>query len=217
MYWWSDIYSIGDVSGIYAWYYLPEITTFDLDTIVDRVSNLKKCNRHSDAKAEVEAFLERSIFRYFTEEPYHSELRGRLKPTYSGQLVHRPRPSSSLVERLVSNPMRLYTVRDVLHQSAPLFASPLYIGMSERLGKRLKRHRHLIEKYRQTSPSQVSGTSDTQKDIERDQSFARQVAERGINPQRLFVVIHPIETDDNRYVDLENILNRIHYPLMGRN
>ena len=44
-----------------------------------------------------------------------------------------------------------------------------------------------------------------------------EVCRRNILPAQLFVVINIIKDNGKRYIDLENILNRIHYPLLGRN
>lgn len=216
-YQWSEVPSISDVPGIYAWYYMPEITEFDVDKIINSVQNHISKENRDDAYKEVESFLEQFIFSYFTEEPYQTILRGPLKPTYEGQLHHRPGVSTTLIDRLVDDPERLRTVKAVLEASAPDFASPIYIGMSEKLGRRLKNHRKLIEKYRAKRPDTPFAPDDEIRSDQRDQSFAKQIAEREINPQRLFVMIRLIDAGANHYVDLENILNRIHYPLLGRN
>lgn len=216
-YQWSEIPAISDVAGIYAWYYMPEITQFDITTLITKVEAHKCQGRDRDARRDIESFLEQFIFSYFSEPPYQTIVRGPLKPTYEGTLYHRPSTSSALLDRLVEDPVRLHTVKAVLEASAPDFASPIYIGMSEKLGRRLQSHRKLIEKYRTKRPESVSSPEIEVTQDQRDQSFARQIASRGINPQRLFVVIRQIDAGANHYVDLENILNRIHYPLLGRN
>lgn len=217
-YGWSDISSIPNLPGIYAWYYLPEITDFDLERTIEVVQKMRSANQLVDARKEIEAFLDKFIFSYFKEDAYTAELRGLLKPVYRGNLEHQPRLSPSMVDRLVEDPKRLITVKQVLESSAPDFASPMYIGMSERLGRRLQRHRNMIEKFRSKRTERPLGTDvQNQSMQQRDQSFAFRVASMQINPQRLFVVIQKINGADNRYVDLENILNRIHYPLLGRN
>ncbi|TVS03682.1 MAG: hypothetical protein EA407_06325 [Rhodobacteraceae bacterium] len=216
-YQWSEVPTIGDVPGIYAWYYMPEITQFDIGKLIESVHcHISKGDRAAGHK-QIETFLEQFIFSYFSEEPYETIMRGPLKPTYEGQLHHRPSVSAALIERLLDDPERLRTVKAVLETSAPDFASPIYIGMSEKLGRRLKHHRKLIEKYRAKRPEATFTPVSEPKTDQRDQSFARQIAEREINPQRLFVMIRLINAGTNHYVDLENILNRIHYPLLGRN
>lgn len=207
-------YDIGDVPaepGIYAWYYSPEITARDLDEVKSRVEALKASAQVAAAKEAIRTFLEEAVFQYFREQPYSAHLYGQLKPTYKGIIEHAPTVSETMLDRLVEEPARLETVRSVLETSAPNFASPIYIGMSDRLATRLKRHKWLIERYGEMRSAGVTATE------LRDQSFAREVRSRKIPPSRLFVITHVITGPPGSYVDAENILNRIHYPLLGRN
>lgn len=207
-------YEIGDVPaepGVYAWYYTPEITTNDLARITSEVEELKLSAGQAAAKDAIRAFLENCVFRYFQELPYVAQLSGPLKPTYEGYIHHSPTLSDSLLDRIVENPARLATIRKVLEASAPDFASPIYIGMSKGLRTRLKGHKSLIEKYGEL-PNIEAGPGE-----QRDHSFAREVRARNIPPTRLFVVTRVIDGPPGSYVDAENILNRIHFPLLGRN
>ncbi|MDF2381826.1 hypothetical protein JMG10_10145 [Nostoc ellipsosporum NOK] len=208
---WHEVADAPAKPGVYAWYYTPEITTFDLDRITAEVAALKAAGGASAAKDAVRAFLEQNVFSYFREQPYAAQLRGPLKPRYEGQIEHKPSLSDSLLERIVEEPARLATIRDVLEGSAPHFASPIYIGMAEKLRARLKQHKALIEKYGELPDL---GASEEER---RDQSFAREVRSRNIPPSRLFVVAKVISGSPGAYIDIENILNRIHYPLLGRN
>lgn len=217
-YCWTEISSIPQKSGVYAWYYLPEITDFDLRKIIDEIE-LHQQNGDSESSYNlVKYFLQNFLFRYFQEEPYQATLRGALKPKYEGFVEHKPELSEDLLMRIVEEPERLITVKKVLEKSAPDFASPIYIGMSENLGNRLKRHKSLIEKYSSQSSSQSNLQQSYNKESEdRDKSFAMRICARSIPPTRLFVMVNVLEDTGKRYVDIENILNRIHYPLLGRN
>lgn len=208
---WHEIGDVPAQPGVYAWYYTPEITAFDLDRIEAEVTALKAADATCAAKDAVRAFLDQNVFSYFREQPYAAQLRGPLKPRYEGQIEHKPSLSDSLLERIVEEPARLATIRDVLEGSAPHFASPIYIGMAEKLRARLKQHKALIEKYGELPDL---GASEEER---RDQSFAREVRSRNIPPSRLFVVAKVISGSPGAYIDIENILNRIHYPLLGRN
>lgn len=208
---WHEIGDVPAQPGVYAWYYTPEITSFDLEHVMAEVESLKTCDSLVSAKNAVRTFLDDSVFRYFREQPYSAQLRGPLKPRYEGRIEHVPTLSESLLDRIVEEPARLATIREVLETSAPLFASPIYIGMAEKLRFRLKRHKTLIEKYGEL-PDLGSSEED-----QRDQSFAREIRTRNIPPSRLFVVARVISGPSGSYVDIENILNRIHYPLLGRN
>ena len=214
---WSDISGVPSAPGIYAWYYLPEVPDYDLTTAIERVQALQKAGDRKNATATIECFLESTIFQYFQEKPFSASLRGPLKPTYEGVLNHKPSMSGSLIDRLLEDPTRLRTIKDVLESSAPNFSSPLYIGMSEDLNTRLLQHKRFIEKYREQLSSKPSAPNKLTNGERGDQSFALEVATRGMPPSRLFAKIQVIADDGHRYVDLENILNRIHYPLLGRN
>lgn len=220
---WNQITNIPVKPGVYAWYYLPEITDYDLHNTIEKLNTLKEKADLELASELVQDFLYKNIFRYFEEEPYNASLTGALKPKYEGKLEHKPSISQSLIERIVEIPERLATIKKVLEVSAPDFASPLYIGMSNKLGKRLKAHQKLIEKYRSENLSedrpQVLNSVKIRENQEfYDKSFALEVCRRNIPPSRLFVIVNILDEEiDKNYLDIENILNRIHYPLLGRN
>lgn len=217
-YWWTEISNVPQKPGVYAWYYLPEITDFDLQQTISRIRVYWDNNDIEAAIETVKSFLQNFLFQYFQEEPYQAILRGALKPKYEGSIEHKPELSEELLKRIVEEPERLITIKQVLERSAPDFASPIYIGMSENLSSRLKRHKKLIEKYSSQLLNQNTSSQDDKKDGEdRDQSFAMRICSRHIPPTRLFVTISILEDAGKRYVDIENILNRIHYPLLGRN
>jgi hypothetical protein len=90
--------------------------------------------------------------------------------------------------------------------------------MAEKLGRRLMQHKRLIEKYRNELIAQ-EGLNSTIREIDDiDHSFALDICKRQILPSRLFVVVNIFDNElQKQYVDIENILNRIHYPLLGRN
>jgi hypothetical protein len=217
LYRWTEISNTPQKPGVYAWYYSPELTDFDLQTTIDKVQRLNNEDNEAAASEAVKEFLHNFVFQYFMEEPYHAVLRGSLKPKYEGRIEHKPELSEELIKRIVEDPNRIFTIKQVLEKSAPNFASPLYIGMSENLNSRIKKHKRLIEKYY----SQTNGQSTQQQilsDIEdRDRSFAMRVFSRKIPPTRLVIAVNVLEDTAKGYVDIENILNRIHYPLLGRN
>ncbi|BCO09223.1 hypothetical protein GF1_15990 [Desulfolithobacter dissulfuricans] len=215
---WTEIHEIPNGPGIYAWYYAPEITNFDLEQTIKLVRKKKEDGYDIDAKKEIEEFLEKFIFNYFVEEPYLVSIKGPLKPEFSGKINHKQRLSEALILRIVENPIRLKTIKDIIEKSAPDFASPIYIGMSENIRQRVTKHKRLIEKYFSENNlvglKQITGVGT--KDV-RDHNFAWQIKKRAIPPSRLFVTIKQIAGEDRPYIDIENILNRIQYPLLGRN
>lgn len=205
---WADLANAPDGPGVYAWYYSPEITDFDLNRTIEAV---RSATDRAEAERVIRAMLDGRLFDYYREEPYQAAVSGPLKPTYIGSLQHDMAASDSLVGRLAAEPDRLRTIRDVLALSAPMFASPLYIGMATVLRSRLARHKELIERFRSVV------ARDGQPNRNSDAGFAWQVAKRKIPPERLFVFTCSTTSEDGTAVDVENILNRICYPILGRN
>jgi|GEM_PF-2519146 len=217
LYWWTQIATIPQKPGVYAWYYLPELTEFDLRDTVAKIQSFTDVNDKESASEVVKDFLYTFVFQYFREEPYQAVLRGSLKPKYEGSIEHIPELSEDLVTRIVEDPNRIFTIKQVLEKSVPNFSSPLYIGMSENLNSRVGRHKKLIEKYYSQAAIQNIQYQSLNETEDRDQSFAMRVVSRKIQTTRLAVAINVLEDVGKRYVDIENILNRIHYPLLGRN
>jgi len=217
LYWWTQIAAIPQKPGVYAWYYLPELTEFDLRDTVAKIQSFTDVNDKESASEVVKDFLYTFVFQYFREEPYQAVLRGSLKPKYEGSIEHIPELSEDLVTRIVEDPNRIFTIKQVLEKSVPNFSSPLYIGMSENLNSRVGRHKKLIEKYYSQAAIQNIQYQSLNETEDRDQSFAMRVVSRKIQTTRLAVAINVLEDVGKRYVDIENILNRIHYPLLGRN
>jgi hypothetical protein len=221
IYRWTEIYNVPIKPGVYAWYYSPEVTDYDLKNAINNLLNLKIKNDKEAASEVVKEFLYKSIFRIFQEEPYQAFVKGALKPEYKGYLEHCPHLSESLVSRIIEEPERLVTIKNVIESSTPNFASPIYIGMSDKLGKRLKQHKKLIEKYYSEplniKDEKIEELKNYRENGQKDRSFAMEVCRRKMIPSRLFVAINILDNIGKKYIDIENILNRIHYPLLGRN
>jgi hypothetical protein len=124
--------------------------------------------------------------------------------------MHEPSRSDSLVGRLAATPERLRTIADILKTAAPWFTAPLYIGMAVNLRTRLKYHKSKIVELRDL---QGHGSIN---DVA-EAGFANQVVARNFDPTNLFVQIAEVNVETGEHNDLENILNRINYPIFGRN
>lgn len=213
---WREINQVPHEGGVYAWYFTPELTEYDSTEFVTQVLATKALDDKDASVRYIEQFLEQHIFHYFIEQPYKAEVSGPLKPRYFGMLQHQPALSNTLVQRLIEKPERIKAIRQILASSVPNFSSPIYIGMSKDLGKRLARHKALIEKYQET-PTLVVNIETMLEEDQRDHSFAKEACARGIPPSLLSVIIEPVVGIADEWVDIENILNRIHFPLLGRN
>lgn len=208
---WSEIDQAPEAPGIYAWYARLAISQADVEVVVKRITEAKQ-RGDAHARIEVEKALDRFIFSPYRETPYQVSIRGQLKPRYSGEVIHEPSKSESLIGRLAENPERFRVVCEVLKTAAPWFTAPLYIGMATNLRNRLRQHRNKIVELRDLQ-GQVTFDDAT------DAGFANQVVARNFDPTNLFVHITEVKVgvDTSEQNDLENILNRINYPIFGRN
>lgn len=211
---WREIQKVPNCGGVYAWYFRPEIADYDCNKFVENLnalaSNPEQCVDY------IRQFLKSRLFNFFQEQPYISEIYGPLKPSYKGEIVHQNSISESLVERLRNEPERIFKIKNILEKSVPNFSSPLYIGMSKNLNKRLSTHKKLIEKYLE-NPNTSFIDSEASQQLLREHSFAKEIVQRGMSPALLSVYVQSMADVSDEWVDVENLLNRIHFPLLGRN
>lgn len=209
---WSEVSRCPESPGIYAWYFRPELTDRDIYNLIESINSERK-----EIMQIVEDFFHERLFKYFREKPYKVKLSGSLKPNYEGNIEHIHRISSGLIERIIEKPDRLFAIRDLLQKSTPMFASPLYVGMSKNLKFRISQHCRYIKQLRENASSPFAKIY--QFNItEEERNFAERVVEKELPSSRLFLTYQATDTsDENIYVDLENIINRIYYPTFGRN
>ena len=215
----SEVASAPDTPGIYAWYYRIELTDKDIARCVEDIDLASDQDSRDSIMRE---FLNNHLFSFYKEIPYFVALSGKLKPKYEGFIDQRSDVSQSLVRRLANNPNNLYDLKSTLRSAVPLFASPIYIGVASRLRERLLQHVRLVDYYQHIKASaaadaQTLRTSD-EEDEDRDHKFAYEVSMvRGFRSSSLMVNTLELPVNDGIRYDLENILNRINYPLCGRN
>lgn len=204
---WGALNSAPNGPGVYAWYYGPRFTAFDRNAL-DR-ELIEEPNPNN-----VEKFLTKHLFDYFDESPYHVTLKGPLKAPYSGIAAHERLLTHGLSQRLAESAERRKVLWDALEKMVPYFAAPLYIGMAKSLRKRLRQHKNFIEGGLENLS--VSTRSDT--NSLRDKGFASEVLRRKLAVERLSVYVLELpEEAIGTATDLENILNRVNYPVFGRN
>lgn len=208
---WHLVDDAPETPGLYAWYYKTILPRHDVDNLITEVGAAS----HERAVELVSAFFRSFVFRPLEEEPYHAVIEGKLKPKYQGKLAHISSVSEDLVKRVANDVERIRAIADALECCVPHFASPVYIGMSKSLRTRLRQHKRLIEKFIQARRecSEVVEIGDDEADL----SFAKDVARRGLVPNRLVVFVTPVRTAGDEYKDIENLLNRLYFPLCGRN
>lgn len=211
---WREInhQNISTSSGIYAWYYDHKIGNHDIQSFLSTINQLTSPVSRREC---VKEFLNRRIFNHYQEQPYKAVITGKLKPKYSGLLYHQIDVSENLVERIVDNPDIVERLSDVLEEVSYSFMSPLYIGMAKNLSARLVRHKLLIEKYRADGvPSTIEKTEEY---MDRDHNFAVRVIEKDFIETNLYVLTKEVEGQFSIHNIIEHILNRINYPILGRN
>lgn len=214
LYPWLDIGKVPEKTGIYAWYYRHLLSDHDIDTLTASLATVKGNEERENEL--VRDFLRTFLFDVFQEEPYQVLMRGALKPTYEGPIPHVSSITEGLVRRIATEPKRLWALKVVLDEAVPEFASPIYIGMSVHLRTRLGRHKQLIKLYQEGTTLDLGKGTLSEEELS-DHSFARDVVRRGFRTSRLVVSIRVIEAAENVHLDAENILNRINFPLCGKN
>jgi hypothetical protein len=202
--------------GIYSWYYAQELSDRDIE---DAIGDVVAFADPEGRAAMIESFLGRHLFRYYREAPYDVSVSGAMKPRYAGRIDHQAPISSTLVTRLAENPERLRGLKQLLRSAVPQFASPIYIGVAGSLRQRLLRHKALIEKF--SNARSLDDLTPPPADQPEDaivHSFAREVCvDRRMIAPNLIVYAMECQVDPDLRYDLENLLNRINYPLCGRN
>lgn len=195
--------------GLYAWYHQFQLSGADIRAFGAALSHKPTEER----RETTERFLMEHVFGTYRETDYEVEVTGKLKPEYKGRVAHRPRMSDALVKVATETPDELAQVAELLHRSVPYFASPIYIGVAKKsLRARLSTHHTLLAQYRENAPVEPLNSDDV------DHSFAYEaVCVRRIVPSELLVYAMPVEFPERIAVATEYILNRINYPLCGRN
>lgn len=207
---WTEIDQVPENSGVYAWYAKLAISMADINEIVEATERAKSSGKFA-ARQVIEAALDRFVFNPYREAPYRVQLRGPLKPRYGGDVSHEPSKSENLIERLMEEPQRFRKIAEVLSTAAPGFTAPLYIGMAGNLRSRLRTHKRKITELRDVGKTTQDGAEAL------EAGFANQIVARGFDPTNLFVMVTEIDVHSSEHNDLENILNRINFPIFGRN
>jgi hypothetical protein len=207
---WShiNVHSIPSKSGVYAWYYRQKIGDKDVNVLIEKLNIVSDAN---EKKVIVEDFIVNFVFKFFKEDPYKIEISGPLKPSYKGEIDNIMPISSSMIDKIVAKPELIKSIQKTLNELSHEFFSPLYIGMSSNLSERITKHKSLIEYY---TAHGVFG--DHEGDLG-DKNFASRVALRNFIPSQLMVVVKLVPIEDDLHNVVENILNRINYPILGRN
>jgi hypothetical protein len=220
----DEIDRVPDSRGIYAWYHRITIPDTDVRAVEAKLGALDQSETTARAQI-IRDFLASHVFGPLRETPYNVAIRGPLKPNYEGKLSYQPPEANDLVNKLAATPTSLSALVAVLRNSVPFFSSPIYIGVARRsLRTRLGQHAKLLSQLRESRSR--SGHPDTpvsemrfaDEESARDHSFAYDaIVHRGLSPLDLLVYILEIDFAPDIALAAEHLLNRINYPLCGRN
>lgn len=212
------------VPGIYAWYHQVTIPEPDIDAFVGKMPTGATERSEAAARDIVREFLTAQVFAPHKETPYNVTLSGALKPEFNGTLEYRPPSAQRLVEELSATPERAHMLASILLRAVPFFSSPIYIGIAKSsLRQRLQQHAKLISDLRNAVASRkVTADARVEQDGDptyfQDHQFAREaIVVRKLSPLDLLVYVLPLEVDPTIATGVEYLLNRINYPLCGRN
>lgn len=202
-----------NVSGVYAWHYNLRFSKYDLSKFVEHVRSSEFQEEQTDNKRSyVENFLNDKLLSLFKYPDYRAKISGPLLPKYSGTLNHRIEITKSLVDRLIENPDSIKDISQALSNLSPEFSSPLYIGMASNIAKRLLQHKEMM--VGMLGNDAYQGVPDITPE---ERNFAERINQRGFVHDNLFVCVETVSVDGMLHNSVENIMNRINYPVLGRN
>lgn len=200
--------------GIYAWY--GRVVVPDPDRA--RASN----------PGGLESLFREQIFARYQRQPYDVTLSAALEPRFHGRVLHSPESPSPGDESPAAAARAADTVFGFLARSfAPAFSAPIYVGkavkqpLSSRIAQHLAglndylgRSTEFLETQRRALLHDEAGTDEEAIDAH---SFAIEAAVRRFAPARLLLVTYAPPTIDAEDISmLENIVNRVNYPICGR-
>lgn len=216
--------------GLYAWYGSLVVGRADWEEAIrdgqdvgDRSSRVVlrgHAERHGSAALTVSA-------KAGFDLEYSGVLTPRDNSDVASMLAGEAGRDSTLFERVVSSVSMRRTLMNVLASSAPVFAAPLYIGVSQNLRVRLRRHVEQLTRYWAGVSKDPEYLEALVRETGTRSTFAFRAVERGFSVDNVRVWYTEIESaeggdslsaDEQRSVAeaAEWFLNRCHRPLLGR-
>ena len=228
--------------GIYAWYAKLHIGVADWRENIDHNNNdlgeinlrqllalhsgkhdppnyemKAKSNFELEWQGELKPQLAQSFDKYLTtesEDAWQIDDKQKLKEIKKIQIPFKKEKTRATLVRL-------------LEASTPFFASPIYIGKSDNIKRRLKEHTDSIKKFSRAlsvEPEKRDLLIETIRNSE--STFAARVTALGFAPEQLQVYVFDLpEFQDGKYSKddfdafastIEWLLNRWHRPIAGR-
>ena len=217
IYTWDNLHLAPNTPGIYAWYHKIDVEEKNLN---QEFEEIQKSETRKEREDKIRAVIEKYLFSRYKHDDYTVEIRGKLVPEFTGKIRQKLEVKDSLIEKLAGEEKcsNLKDIFTIISCGVPAFSNPLYIGVSEKLRTRLTQHKQRIEFYRD---NQIDESSDEENDGVIEKVFAGRIIKR--NFQESDLEVHVLEQNNLRlgkdfpFSEVENLLNRINYPLLGRN
>jgi hypothetical protein len=207
----DQIESVPEKPGLYAWYHELAIPAADVGMCRDQLAT---ATNRDESREIITECVQRLIFSQYAETDYQVELKGPLKPRYRGTIPYNHHLDENFLDSLVNDPDGLWLLAQALRSMTPYFSSPIYIGVAKTsLKSRIQTHRKLIDEYRDQADRRP-----TLEGMDADHSFAHDaMILRKFRPTDLRVYVMPLEEASPVAMAAEYVLNRINFPLCGRN
>ena len=205
--------SIPELPGIYCWRYRPRIEKAHVLKLKEQLEQENDLAKRSLILYES---INKQLFEPFKRPEYDANLSGPLMPSYKGKVSHEVIDFSGKLEHLSDDPSHFELFIKYVNDLYDMVSAPIYIGVTEQqtLRSRIMNHVKAITRYKENG--RFSDSSD-----EESKNLASRIVERGINPSFLWISCLPIQNSGNdckmRLADLEFVLNRTIYPILGRN
>jgi hypothetical protein len=201
-------------AGIYAWY--------------GRVVVSEPVRAQASNASTLDALFREHVFGRYQRQPYDVTLSAALEPRFRGRVLHQlDLPSTSDWSGKTTARIADTVFTFLARSFAPAFSAPIYVGkaVKQPLSMRVAQHLSSLREYMGRSTeflenqrrALISGELETDNEEIDAHSFAIEAAMRRFAPERLLLVTYApptIEADDVSF--LENIVNRINYPICGR-
>jgi hypothetical protein len=218
----SDIFKAPEGPGLYAWYYRPALSNADINKFISQIDEMVEASEKQKVLARV---FSENILAPFREKDLNLSFRGALKGVFSGTAKHQIELTEKLVDRIVSDSERLRVIGEIIQDSIPVFARPIYIGKAKlSLRDRLRQHADSINRYlesRSSSFMPIDGESFADEETQEYHTFAREVVlERQLDIHFLqvgWMEVPAARNNPDILTVVENMLNRINQPICGRN
>lgn len=208
---WSQVDRVSESAGIYAWYLTPVLWPADLDDLGQTVSNLE------------------SIANQLRLPTRRAKIAGDLSFLLEGDLEQRviggwDESGNDLVSNTLADDDDRHLFAQILEQTVPILAAPLYIGVTDNLRRRFREHKRDFLKYRKRlrlDATQFDHDPAASLSSVRAQRFAYEVARRGMKFSDMDVHYLELELSDKQRVRrvveaVETILNRLFFPILGK-